>query len=372
MILRSFYSVLVSFALWGASVMASLAADPFTVANVPVDATGQTAIEAQTIAISDGQLRAAQTMIERLTLDGSAVPLDPPTVAKLIRALEISNEKRSGNRYLGDITVAFNPSAMQSFLRSRNVEMISTQARERLVMPVMSGAPLWSDNPWLFAWQGSEFSHALTPVRSLTPAQGQASAITANQILSRDRGALARLGQSFGVNQILIAQTDEQGVSATVTDIALDTGLTRDLGQVGIDPSLNQATALNIDPALGIPELSAQSLTNQNHKLLAASIVSALENDWKRSAVTVAQNAVTTPATILYGSHSEWQNLQTAINGSAQIQDARLDVLSKDGALMTLTYGGDINRLRNELSFKGVDVRTDPKLGLVLARAGRF
>jgi len=39
---------------------------------------------------------------------------------------------------------------------------------------------------------------------------------------------------------------------------------------------------------------------------------------------------------------------------------------------MTLTYGGDINRLRNELSFKGVDVRTDPKLGLVLARAGRF
>ncbi len=362
MVFRSLYTFIASFALWGASALAALAADPFTVSAVPVDATGQTAIEAQTIAISDGQLRAGQALIERLTLGGSgSVTLDTPTIAKLIRALEISNEKRSGNRYLGDITVAFNPSAMQSFLRSRNLEMISTQARERLVLPVLSGAPLWSDNPWLSAWQSSGYSHALTPVRSLTSSQGNATGITAAQILSKDRGALARLGQNFGVNQILIAETDESGFNAKITDIALDTGQTRDLGNVSIDPKFLEQT----NPL-------AQPLTGESHKHLAASIVNALEDDWKRSAVTVAQNAVTTTATILYGSHSEWQNLQTAINGSAQIQDARLDVLSKDGALMTLTYGGDINRLRNELSFKGVDVRTDPKLGLVLARAGRF
>ena len=75
---------------------------------------------------------------------------------------------------------------------------------------------------------------------------------------------------------------------------------------------------------------------------------------------------------VLYQSHNEWLNHKEAINGSAQIQDARLDALSKDGALMTITYGGDINRLRNELSFKGVDVRNDPGLGVVLARTGRY
>jgi len=109
LVFRSLYTFIASFALWGASALAALAADPFTVSAVPVDATGQTAIEAQTIAISDGQLRAGQALIERLTLGGSgSVTLDTPTIAKLIRALEISNEKRSGNRYLGDITVAFN------------------------------------------------------------------------------------------------------------------------------------------------------------------------------------------------------------------------------------------------------------------------
>jgi len=78
------------------------------------------------------------------------------------------------------------------------------------------------------------------------------------------------------------------------------------------------------------------------------------------------------PVSILYRSHSEWLRLKEAINGSAQIQDARLDALSKDGALMTITYGGDIGRLRNELAFKGVDVREDPSLGVVLGSTGRF
>jgi len=326
-----------------------LAADPFTVSGVAVDATGATAIEAQTLAISDGQLRAGQILIDRVTLPGEPpADLMPDDVAKLIRALEISNEKRSGNRYLGNITVAFNPSALQSYLRARGQKMISTQARERLVLPVFSGSPIWSDNPWLQAWQSSEFSHALTPMKTFLASDGNAGLITASQALSLDAAALARLGKRFGVNQILLVETAPGQGSANVTDIALDTGLRRNIGSVRVQDG------------------------SDSYSALARSVVHALETDWKRSAVSNAENAVTTTVTVLYGSHMEWQNLQKAIDGSAQIQDARLDVLSKDGALMTLTYGGDINRLRNELSFKGVDVRTDPALGLVLSRAGRF
>jgi len=65
-------------------------------------------------------------------------------------------------------------------------------------------------------------------------------------------------------------------------------------------------------------------------------------------------------------SHEDWLRLQEAINGSAQITDARLDALTKDGAMMTLTVG-DLGRLANELSFKGVMVKSDPKIGTYLA-----
>jgi len=173
----------------------------------------------------------------------------------------------------------------------------------------------------LQAWQSSEFSHALTPMKTFLASDGNAGLITASQALSLDAAALARLGKRFGVNQILLVETAPGQGSANVTDIALDTGLRRNIGSVRVQDG------------------------SDSYSALARSVVHA---------------------------HMEWQNLQKAIDGSAQIQDARLDVLSKDGALMTLTYGGDINRLRNELSFKGVDVRTDPALGLVLSRAGRF
>lgn len=329
---------------------AAFSSDPFTVSGVPVDATGKTAIEAQTIAISNGQVEAAKIMIERLTLESQRARADNlqlslEDAAKLIRALEIANEKRSGSRYLGDITVAFNPNAVQSYLRSRDLQMISTQARPRLIIPVLSGSPLWSDNAWLMAWQGKKYENALTPIRAFTPSQGNDGLLSATQARQGDINALRAIGQQFGVNQILIAETNYGvgNVSAVVTDISLDSGQKRVLGQVQA-PTYAQ---------------------------LAKSVVTSLENDWKNASVSVSGEAVSGAATVLYRSHREWQSLQEAINSSAQIQDARLDALSKDSALMTLTYGGDFQRLKTELSFKGVDIKQDPIYGLVLTASGR-
>ncbi len=327
------------------------ATDPFTVVGIPVDATGTSPIEAQTLAIQDGQSRAAQAIIERLTLDSErsrAVlpPIEVDIAAKMIRALEIANEKRSANRYLGDITVAFNPTELQKYLRANGLNMISTQARTRLIVPVLDNEPLWDINPWSIVWQDGRYSHALTPIKSVQFGQGDDSIITSLEANSLDLTALKRLGRRFGIDQVLVAQSSQNtgAFRAKITDIALDTGLKRELGYVsGID---------------------FQDLANN--------VVGSLEADWKQASVSVAENAVSMAVSVLYDGHGEWLRLKEAINGSAQIQDARLDALSKDGALMTITYGGDITRLRNELAFKGVDVRNDPSLGVVLARTGRF
>lgn len=327
------------------------AEDPFTVAAVPVDATGVSAIEAQTLAISDGQLRAAQVLFERLTLANARranplPPLDIQSVAPLIRALEIANEKRSGRRYLGDITVTFNPSAVQNYLARYDHQMISTQSRKRLVLPVLYGQELWAANAWQNVWKSKRYLHALTPVTTIEQGQGGNHIITADQAWNLDKAALMRVGQRYGVNQILVAVGGQSGgqLSARVTDIALDTGVQRDLGV-----------------------FSGQSFSDLSDKVMQS-----LENDWKRTTLTSAANAEEMVVTVLYRSHDDWQDLQDAINNSAQIQQARLDALSKDGALMTLTYGGDISRLRTELTFKGVDIRSHPELGIILMKSGQF
>ena len=327
------------------------AADPFTVAAIPVDATGSSAIEAQTIAIQDGQLRAAQQIIERLTLETernsiALAPIDVETAAKMIRGLEIANERRSASRYLGDITVAFNPSSVQSYLKQNNLNMITSQSRERLILPLVNGQ--WdAESEWFSSWENGGYEHALTPVKSLNAEQAALIAYLGPQISQGDETALRQIGAQFGTQQILIANQQDgfAGTDIMVADISLDTGQRQDF-----------IVSWN-DPAIAFPNLA---------------VVSRLESEWKRASVSVAANAVTMAVSVLYDGHSEWMRLKDAIDGSAQIQGARLDALSKDGALMTITYGGDIARLQNELSFKGVELRNDPAIGVVLTRTGRY
>ncbi|MEE9347836.1 MAG: DUF2066 domain-containing protein [Robiginitomaculum sp.] len=342
---RALLKAILSFiALCALSVSAAFAGDPFTVAGVYVDGRGESAIEAQTIAIGEGQLRAANLMIERVTLEGDRAAkgfagLEIEQAVKLIRAMEIANEKRSGTRYLGDITVAFNPSAIQAYVRSKDMTMISTQTRERLVIPVITGKIAGSGHAWGAAWDKPAFGHALTPVRA--GPSGERLPISGDAALAGDMDAIALAGQTVGTQQVLVANAvnSGSGITVTLTDYALDSGQTTTLGSVhGAD--FNAA---------------------------AAAAVALLESEWKRASVNQLENAESMLVSVLYNSHSDWQRLQQAINSASQISDARLDAISKDGALMTITYGGDLGRLANELSYKGVKFETSAKLGPVLA-----
>jgi len=285
------------------------------VAGIKVDATAATAIEAQSIASQDGQLRAALALIDRMTLqtERAANPLPeltPEMVGRMIRAMVVNQERRSANRYLGEITVAFNPSQVQEFLRAYNLTLVSSQARERLVVVRETG--LRGDDSLQAVFSDPRFSHALTPLRP------------------------AALATKYGLNQVLIVET-----SGNVTDVSLDRG---------------SRNTFFVSPADG-----AESY--------AEAVIARLEADWKQASAITSGEMKTTSVSILYSSHRDWIALQDAINTSAQIKAARLDALSKDGALMTISYGGDIDRMANELRFKGVRVEQDPRLGLVFRRS---
>jgi len=329
----------------------SWAADPFTVIGVPVDASGANAIEAQTLAISDGQVTAAGIVISRVTLESERraiglIDIEQDAAAKMIRALEIANEKRSANRYLGDISVAFNSAEVQRYLQSKGLQMISTQARPRLVLPILESAPLWSDNEWHTVWNNAGYDHALTPVIPPNLSQVSDATINKDQANRLDMAALRRLGKRFGVDQILVVKARPSGASVRITahDIALDTGNKQNLG----------------------------TMTAPDYYTAAGRVIGAIEQQWKQAALSSAENAESIAISVLYGSHTEWMRLKDAINNSAQIQDARLDAISKDGALMTIVYGGDFAKLKNELAFKGVDIRNEPGMGVVLSRTRRF
>ena len=328
---------LFAFLLLGAS--QAFAGDPFTVGGIKVDAVAANAIEAQVKASAEGQLAAADVLFKRLTLEqerlASPLPeLTSETVARMIRALEPSKERRSANRYLGEVTVAFNPSQVQQFLQSHNLTLVSSQARERLVIVRDTGLRAASESTELSdlaaAFADPRLSYALTPLR--------AASIEDTQFLSSNPSddELQALALKYNLNQILIIEP-----TGNVTDISLDTG--------------------NRQSFFVTPGVDAADFADR--------VIERLEADWKQVSAVTAGEVVTTSVSVLYTSHRDWIQLQEAINTSAQITGARLDALSKDGALMTISYGGDVARLANELRFKGVRVEQDPSLGLVFRRS---
>ncbi len=328
----------------------ALAGDPYTVSGVHVDAIADNALEAQTLAIAQGQHAAANVLVERMSLASERAAkgfagVSETDAPKMIRALEIANEKRSANRYLGDITVAFNRAAVEQYMRAMGLRLISTQSRKRLVIPALQGNGLWTPNSWSSAWQQANMENALTPMQAITPNADVFRAVANPDVRALDMKTLKAIGRIYGVQQILIVNAEPQGsgFSATIQDIAIDTEQSRYLGRV------RGVTAADT----------------------VANVVRKVEDDWKASAVTaVNTKTVILPVSILYRSHAEWINLKDVINGSAQIRSAQLEAVSKNGALMSLYYGGDIERLRNELAFKGVSLRQDENLGTVLTRTG--
>ena len=303
----------------------TFAADPFTVAKVPVDARADSVIQAQTRAIANGQIAAARLLFNRLTLDSERAirglpPLTTEVVGPLIRGLSIDNERRSVTRYLGDISITFNPSAVQTLLRGSGLTMVTSQARERLALPI--GVDI--EGPLATDLLSGRYAHALTPI--LVPSEDDMAFLYEEPSNAR----LRELASRYGVNQVLIIRS-QGGGNLEATDLSLDTG-------------------------------ARQKLSASDGM---AGLVALMEADWKAASAVPSDTAQTSAITVLYDSLEEWQGLQSAINNSAQVRDARLDALSKDGALMRVSYG-NLERLTAEMAQKGVRVIDDPALGLVI------
>lgn len=327
----------------------ALAGDPFVVAGLPVDATGDDVIQAQIEAQSEGQTQAANILMARLTLPedrrkAGFTGFETEEAAKMIRGLEIANEKRSSDRYIADITVTFDPRAVQSALSQRGIPVITAQANQRLVLPVLANTPLWSANPWTSAWAQPSLNYTLTPIMLASPSSANATLIDADNARRGDKSAIQSIARAHGVDHVLVAVASPSsgGYSINLTEYDLE-GRSSDLGRV-----------------------SANSLNGG-----AYSALQKIEDDWKRKSISRVKSARDVQVSVLYNSHREWIIISDELTQSSLIVDAQLDALSKDGAMMTLTVASDLAGLSEELSYKGLSLREDRNLGLVIQRRGR-
>jgi hypothetical protein len=326
-------------------VSAASIAQPFTVKDVEIDATADSAFDAQRQAMSDGQTRAAMILIERLTLPEDRFDFDPETVtadiaAELIAGLQIANEQRSATRYRGELTVEFDRRAVAEFFRFYEIPFVQSPASPLLAIAVSDeGAGPTLSGDWARAWREGNFETALTPFAVYNDREAQ-GAISVSAALARDEEALARVAQLYSVDGVAVVTARRGGGAVRTGGYIMRFG----------------------DEGASVEEL--QSVTQQGSVADAARrFVSNQELAWKRSAVVRGTEQVELDVTVLYGSMREWRRLQRAVAGASLIEDARLDALSRRGAAMTLIHRGSLEQVAAELTARGAVLEEHADLG---------
>lgn len=347
--------LIAAFCLAFAAAAPARAADLYTVTGVEIDATAGNALEAQSIAMRAGQFTAARMMIERLTLpedragtglDG-ANPLSGAEVSSMMAGFEISEEQRSSTRYLARLAVTFDPGAVRRVINSYGVPFVEAQARTRLVLPVYAAGgslALWEENPWGNAWLDNDFSHALTPMIAIDPEVGGASLVRTRDAIDLNEAALRELAALYGVSRLAILRAQQAEGGSRFGGYLIDIAPT---GEFTV-------------------ETWGPQTVSGSWAAAARSFVASRERLWKDGNIVRDRSESEMRLTVLYSGIAEWRGLQTALSRTSLIANARLDALSRDGALMTVHHRGDPAQLASELAERGATLEEQPGLGWVL------
>jgi len=105
----------------------------FTVTDVAVDVTGDSAEAAKEKALNEGQHQAFQQLLRNLgvaegSIDGLKV--GDNDLLRMVQGLEVANEKISANRYRAKLTVGFREGRVRAFLRQANLTINDSVAQQ--------------------------------------------------------------------------------------------------------------------------------------------------------------------------------------------------------------------------------------------------
>jgi len=358
MMLRPLLLLLAATLLWAAPALGQgRPPSLYTVEDVAVDATAQSALKARDAARLDGERRALRTLLERVSAkeDWNRLPKASDTeLEDLLQDFEVVSEKTSAVRYIATITYRFQREAVANFLRAHGIGFAETRSKPVLVLPVLSTGGrsiLWEDpNPWRAAWgAASGIGEGLVPMRLSNGELADVQAIDANQAVRGDKDALTALSRAYEGVDVLVARAEISGSG----------------GQRAI-----QLTAVRY--AAGFADQnwtgSVRAEGNESDDVLFAravdAVVTAANDAWKQNMLSHgggtnagASLVATVPLTNL----KDWVAIRERLRSVSSIQRTRLLSLSKEAARVEIGYLGEPETLQIVLGQRDLAlVRGDP------------
>lgn len=323
--------------------------DVFTVTEVAVDVTDATALQAREKALLDGQRQAFQRLTQRLASDAAArVPrLDESTLTRLVRSIDVANERTSAVRYLATLTVRFNPAAVREVLTQAGIAFTETRARPTLLIPVFSAGGstvLFEDrNPWREAWERRPPRDTLMPITVPLGDLRDIGDLDTRSALAGDPAKLEAIARRYGAADTAVA----------VATVSLDPVTSKPTVALTVTRHTAGADSTLVDSFTG-------ETGDRGEALLAKAVdwvERELERLWKEeNAIGPGGDERQITINVPISSLAEWAEVRRRLTGIGLIRKADVLQVSRQEGRIALTYVGETGQLRSALAQRDLEL----------------
>lgn len=323
--------------------------DSFTIDDIAVDSTSETAIEARKLALALGQRKAFDRLMKRLILREkySQLPhLNDAAIASLVYGIEVRNEKTSPRRYLANLDIRFKKNEIRALLRESGILFSEAPSKPVLVLPIyeVAGARnLWDDpNPWRAAWRARAQYAKVIPFIIPEGNLADVATLGADQALAGEKKFLAVLAKRYEVEDILV----------------LHAVLRQDLA-VGI-PRLSVTTywhgqknsSVVVESFTGVSRTMVDVLLER----VSDEIATKIEENWKRKTLLRYEDNSFLSARVPLSGLGNWVEMRSRLSQAAEI--SRVDILeiNSESVQIALHFFGSSDQLKMTLAHRNVDL----------------
>ena len=327
---------------------AQAVAEPFAVYGVDVDMTARSANEAKQQALEDGQRKAFQILLERLSAPKDRAHLPKADGTEYVTDYAIQSERASAVRYLATLDVRFNPAAVRKLFKNAGLAMIEPVVHPVVVIPVWHGngqIQVWEDNPWRATWL-SQGKGGL--VAMVVPGEKDNTTVTPEQVVAGSEPELQTLGGRYHTNDVVVLTADMSG----------------DGRKLDVVPLVVRGGMLTVPPVTII----AKSGEPQDQMLARAvrQLVQNMEQQVRQSVETnsaLPQDAVS--AIVPVSGLDEWVWVRDRLSRGGLIRSWDLISLTRSEAALLLHLGGDAAKARAALVNLGFEVQVNDGYWLI-------
>ena len=352
LIISRFAVVLVLVGLYATTARADTA-KVYRVSGVEVEARASTAVFARQTAILDGHAEALIRLLRRLTLpeDWPNLPVLSGKDAQLLSVGYVaSEEKNSATRYIGRISVRFEPDRIRTLLKHNNIPFGDIQISPVLVIPVYDlpngRRVVWENqNVWRAAWSRPDIGESLTPFILPVGDIEDIIALPSRAARRENRNALFRVAARYNARRVLLAHArliqinvgGKRGYALSVTLDVLSPG----------DGSADEQVAFSVSGSNRPKQLMNRGVND---------ILSMTGIAWKRRVIVHHDENAQREVMVSFESLQEWGRLRKKLDSVSVLKKYEVRRIDGNSALLAIDYSGSPDILALALAQQNVDL----------------